>query len=767
MLTAQHDDQNPEDPSRLAGSHIGHLLDGSAAPPGLAWSWEIDLGELVEALGGVLDDGGARADGYADDEGQEAALEAELEAVERGGGRVLQPTEMAGCVAGRLPPGPGLAALLGAVPAPVLADHDLPAVAAGFRRIASWATAAELSAVAQIASRAAARDEKIGTDEDGRPAQVSAGAAAEVALAETMSQLGASWWADLAVTLTWRLQATGAALSEGSIDLSRARMIAEATGVLSDDAARAVEHKVLPTAGDLTPGQLRAALRRAVIAADPEGAERRREEAERQARVVMYPDQDDTATLAGQRLSTIHAAAAMARIRALARAWKASGAGGSIDLLSAEVFIGLLCGSLPYIPPAEGAPPDQPPPDEGDDRWPGDGGPDKPPRPGAPGAPGAGGRDRHSHGNPDGAAPRRGGQGRPAAPGPAEDEPHADGGGVPGGGGVPDVTAGSSPISPWEDVPCPGDQDAPRDDHDLCPEDDGAWQSMGWNRDEDDEGLAGSRPIPAWPALPTVLPPAFTRPASAQAGTSRPPAGLLDLALPWSTLAGLSAEPGHLGRIGPITALQARRLAEAASADHAAQWRIIVTSPAGQALAVTRVSRRTQVRDRQSCRDGPAAGMGLVGRVTLTISEDIVTNPPGRDPPSGIAIAALRSAARAAARAREQAQADAAVSGGCAHQSQSRAYRPPPRLQEHVTARDLTCRFPSCRQPAWRGDLDHTIPHDKGGRTCSCNLGPLCRTHHQIKQLRGWTLSQPRPGIFEWITPAGRAYPTTPDIHPV
>ena len=123
-----------------------------------------------------------------------------------------------------------------------------------------------------------------------------------MSLGLTMSQCGASWWADLAVTLRWRLTATGAALRSGVIDLNRARLIAEATAGLDDATARAVEARVLAGAGDQTTGQLRAALRRAVIAADPKGAERRRENAERRARVMLYPDAEGTASLAGYSL---------------------------------------------------------------------------------------------------------------------------------------------------------------------------------------------------------------------------------------------------------------------------------------------------------------------------------------------------------------------------------------------------------------------------------------------------------------------------------
>jgi len=49
---------------------------------------------------------------------------------------------------------------------------------------------------------------------------------------------------------------------------------------------------------------------------------------------------------------------------------------------------------------------------------------------------------------------------------------------------------------------------------------------------------------------------------------------------------------------------------------------------------------------------------------------------------------------------------------------------------------------------------------------CGYDLQAGGCTHHQIKQLPGWTLTQPRPGTFTWTTPAGRSYTTTPDPYP-
>jgi hypothetical protein len=82
-----------------------------------------------------------------------------------------------------------------------------------------------------------------------------------------------------------------------------------------------------------------------------------------------------------------------------------------------------------------------------------------------------------------------------------------------------------------------------------------------------------------------------------------------------------------------------------------------------------------------------------------------------------------------------------------------------------VIARDVTCRNPACRQPAWRADLDHTHPYDQDGRTCDCNLGGACRGDHQLKQHPRWTLQQTTPGHFTWTTPAGRTYTTGPDSY--
>ena len=82
--------------------------------------------------------------------------------------------------------------------------------------------------------------------------------------------------------------------------------------------------------------------------------------------------------------------------------------------------------------------------------------------------------------------------------------------------------------------------------------------------------------------------------------------------------------------------------------------------------------------------------------------------------------------------------------GTCEHRRESAGYQPSDSLRHIIKIRSPRCGAPGCRRPAVRCDDDHTIPYDQGGRTCECNLYPLCRRHHQTKQARGWQLQPAR-----------------------
>jgi hypothetical protein len=88
-------------------------------------------------------------------------------------------------------------------------------------------------------------------------------------------------------------------------------------------------------------------------------------------------------------------------------------------------------------------------------------------------------------------------------------------------------------------------------------------------------------------------------------------------------------------------------------------------------------------------------------------------------------------------------------------------YRPSPTLRRAIEARHITCVFPTCNRRSDRCDADHTTPWGQG-KSCRCNLAPLCRKHHRLKQSPGWRLIQPWAGLLIWIAPSGKWHITLP-----
>ena len=88
-------------------------------------------------------------------------------------------------------------------------------------------------------------------------------------------------------------------------------------------------------------------------------------------------------------------------------------------------------------------------------------------------------------------------------------------------------------------------------------------------------------------------------------------------------------------------------------------------------------------------------------------------------------------------------------------------YPPAAALADLVRLRDRTCRFPGCRQPAHRCDLDHVIPWP-AGPTSADNLAALCRHHHRLKHQTSWTVRAGPGAELEWTSPTGHRYGTDP-----
>ncbi|MDD7960725.1 HNH endonuclease signature motif containing protein, partial [Microbacterium thalli] len=75
-----------------------------------------------------------------------------------------------------------------------------------------------------------------------------------------------------------------------------------------------------------------------------------------------------------------------------------------------------------------------------------------------------------------------------------------------------------------------------------------------------------------------------------------------------------------------------------------------------------------------------------------------------------------------------------------------------------LRARDRHCRFPGCRQPAIRCEIDHTHAASDGGLTHVRNLAHLCKRHHDVKHHTRWRVRQLTGGLLVWTSPTGRVY---------
>jgi hypothetical protein len=247
-----------------------------------------------------------------------------------------------------LPPGPALSGLLDRLDSEltILGENTLVDVISGWARQTAYAEAAQLRAMAELAGRAMFA----GCAEHGHgdPAHGIRGAASIVSAELRLSPSAAVARLTLACELVESLPATLAELAAGRIDGYRARVIAEQTRPLAQapDLRRQVEAALLAKAPRQTATQLRAAARKAVLAADPAGAAQRHQRA-RADRYVSppCPESDGMASLPN-RMPAEDAAALYTAIDAAARHLQTPGDGRSLDQLRADVLAGLAWSAL-------------------------------------------------------------------------------------------------------------------------------------------------------------------------------------------------------------------------------------------------------------------------------------------------------------------------------------------------------------------------------------------------------------------------------------
>jgi hypothetical protein len=557
-----------------------------------------------------------------------------------------------------------------------LSEDELVGVVRAWRRLSSWAAAGELAAVAELVARC-----DRGHDSGLRCQPVDC-VAGELACALRLTRRGADGLVGRALQLAGQ-PATAAALRQGQIDMPKMLTIADGVAALDPRVARLVEDMVVAKAATQTNGELRAAVRRAVFAADPAAAQVRRESAEKNARVELWDEPAGTKALAGRDLPPADVLAADKRISAIARELKTAGAAGSLDVLRAKVYLALLAGQpldhlLPTTHPTEPTTP----------------------------------ADPADSAHADDAAL----EADPADTDSAED---ADGTvGIDGLGGAADrgathdtgpATSAPATSAPATSAPATSASDAP--------------------------GPAG--PVPALSPAPARAPApgqAAGGPPGSFLGSLGSLAGSVNLTVPLVTLLGLAESPGEVAGFGPVDADTTRLLAGAAAQHRATGWCLTITGPTGRVIG-----------HGCACRARAGPGHAARGDPDAATSPNL---PSARGGPAGGTSTNLAITI------------DPLAFGFCAHDRETAGYQLTPRLRHLIEIRDKTCSFPGCRRPAICCDKDHTVPFDQGGKTCECNLAPLCRAHHQLKQAHGWRLTQPRPGVMQWTTPSGRTYTT-------
>ncbi len=172
---------------------------------------------------------------------------------------------------------------------------------------------------------------------------------AEIGAALRLDDHEAATRLDIAATLISDLPAVHQALSAGDISPKHACAIVDSTRPLPPDKARQVADRVLRRARHQTVGQLRRCLRRAVIAADPDGATDRIRKAHADRSLQWWPRDDGMAELrlyasATEVMSVFNAADAIARQLKTAGPARGTAHWQPIDALRADALIHLAAG---------------------------------------------------------------------------------------------------------------------------------------------------------------------------------------------------------------------------------------------------------------------------------------------------------------------------------------------------------------------------------------------------------------------------------------
>jgi Domain of unknown function (DUF222) len=198
--------------------------------------------------------------------------------------------------------------------------------------LAAWEAVCRAEA---IQARATARLTRIRPD--------ARGVADELAWELPVSRQAAAVQVDLAQCLLTRLPRVLAAMDIGKIDLNIAKKIYEVTSPLSDELCGEVDEKLTDQIIGKDPAAVRRAAREAAHAVDPDGYASRAEKRRKDRKVELVHEEDAMASL-WVYLPAEVAAAAYARVDAIARKRKTRNEERTLGQLRADVVAELLLG---------------------------------------------------------------------------------------------------------------------------------------------------------------------------------------------------------------------------------------------------------------------------------------------------------------------------------------------------------------------------------------------------------------------------------------
>jgi len=244
---------------------------------------------------------------------------------------------------------------------------------------------------------------------------------------------------------------------------------------------------------------------------------------------------------------------------------------------------------------------------------------------------------------------------------------------------------------------------------------------------------------------------------------------LPEVTAPLATLQRQAERAGENRLLGPLDPALTRDLAAAAARSPHATWEVTIVDDHGYAVG--------HGSARRAPRQGPQppgpghcvlpARMNII--VTETLFRQLAAQPRPGAPPGGWDLAPRTAGAADGLWAltlpggrKLTVRFDVVPTHDCDHRHQVNAYEPSDRLRRLVQVRDYECTFPPCSRPARESDFEHAIPYHQGGKTDACNAGARSRRCHQVKQMPGWKVTQPKPGWHVWETPTGRTYTQEP-----